>query len=443
MRVPKAPPPIRQLLQLLSTDDAAAIVGVGIEPTHNGVYRHWDELLRRTPPAGLTHEQWWLATKLARGVQRPLPLTDVHDQPFTYTIPDPMLELLHQIDQRASGRVSMPAQITSADTRDRYILSSLIEEAIASSQLEGASTTRRVAKEMIRTGRSPRTRAERMILNNYFAINKAREARNVKLTPDLVLELHEIVTENTLDDPDDAGRIQTNDEDRVSVYYGDVLVHTPPPAAELPDRLARLCDFANDHEAQPFVHPVVRAIALHFWLAYDHPFADGNGRTARILFYWAMLAADYWLAEFLSISRILVKAPAQYGKAFLYTESDENDMTYFILYQLHAIDRATTELYEYLERKAAETREAEDLLRNAGIFNHRQLALLSHALRHTSPTYTYLSHAQSHGVVRQTARTDILELRDRGLLESARVGRTIHFFPASDLQDRLANIGDG
>ena len=183
MRVPKAPPPIRQLLQLLSTDDAAAIVGVGIEPTHNGVYRHWDELLRRTPPAGLTHEQWWLATKLARGVQRPLPLTDVHDQPFTYTIPDPMLELLHQIDQRASGRVSMPAQITSADTRDRYILSSLIEEAIASSQLEGASTTRRVAKEMIRTGRSPRTPAERMILDNYFAINKAREARNVKLTP--------------------------------------------------------------------------------------------------------------------------------------------------------------------------------------------------------------------------------------------------------------------
>jgi Fic family protein len=63
------------------------------------------------------------------------------------------------------------------------------------------------------------------------------------------------------------------------------VFHTPPPAAELPARLEAMCDFANSKTPDTFIHPVVRGIFLHFWLAYDHPFVDGNGRTARALFY--------------------------------------------------------------------------------------------------------------------------------------------------------------
>lgn len=59
---------------------------------------------------------------------------------------------------------------------------------------------------------------------------------------------------------------------------------------------------------------------MHFMLSYDHPFVDGNGRTARILFYWSMLSQDYWLAEFLPISRLLKMAPSQYARSFIYTE---------------------------------------------------------------------------------------------------------------------------
>ncbi len=138
-----------------------------------------------------------------------------------------------------------------------------------------------------------------------------------------MLELHRILTEGTLDDPTAAGRLQRPDEERIAVVDATdgSLIHTPPPATELPARLQALCDFANqgEDESDSFIHPVVRAILLHFFLAYDHPFEDGNGRTARALFYWAMRTNGYWLAEYLSISRILREAPAQYSRAFLFT----------------------------------------------------------------------------------------------------------------------------
>jgi Fic family protein len=55
-----------------------------------------------------------------------------------------------------------------------------MEEAITSSQLEGAATTREVAKEMIREGRQPRDRSERMILNNYLTMQRIGAIRNDK-----------------------------------------------------------------------------------------------------------------------------------------------------------------------------------------------------------------------------------------------------------------------
>jgi Fic family protein len=103
-------------------------------------------------------------------------------------------------------------------------------------------------------------------------------------------------------------------------------IHKPPPAEQLPERMQLLCDFANESDnGERFVHPVIRAILLHFWLAYDHPFEDGNGRTARILFFWLMRIRGYWLAEYLPISRFIRKAPANSARAFMETETDEGD----------------------------------------------------------------------------------------------------------------------
>ena len=195
-----------------------------------------------------------------------------------------------------------------------------------------------------------------------------------------------------------------------------------------------MCDFANDELNGEYVPPVVRAIALHFMLGYDHPFQDGNGRTARALFYWAMLNRGYWLTEFLSISRILKAAPAQYARSFLHTEQDDNDLTYFILYQLQVIQRSIQELHSYLNRKIRDLQEVRrSLAAMPGEFNHRQLAVLQHAMNNSDAQYTVQSHMNSHSVVHETARKDLLELEQRGLLNKHLVGKAFVWVPVPDL----------
>ncbi len=279
-----------------------------------------------------------------------------------------------------------------------------------------------------------------MILNNFLTMSRLGELKNKPLTKDLVFEIHRLITEDTLDDPTAAGRFR-RDKEKVVVndLYGEVY-HDPPPAAQLGDRMKAMCDFANEKAPSGFVHPVLRSIILHFWLAYDHPFADGNGRTARALFYWSMLRHNYWLCEYISISPIILKAPGRYQLAFLFTETDENDLTYFILYHLDVMQRAIRQLHDYIKRKSEQVRKLDSELRGVVVLNHRQRALIGHALRHSSQVYTIQSHRLSHNVVYETARKDLTDLVKRGLLTAWKAGRTWCFTPVSDLEMRLSQL---
>ena len=199
-----------------------------------------------------------------------------------------------------------------------------------------------------------------------------------------------------------------------------------------------MCDFANAKgDDASFIHPVVRSILLHFWLAYDHPFEDGNGRTARLLFYWSMRQNGYWLTEYLSISRILRQGPTKYARAFVLTETDDFDATYFILFQLEVIERAILELHRYLKRKITEVRKVELALRGEENLNHRQLALLSDAIRTPERSYTFRSHAATHNVTQETARTDLLHLWRRDLLTRRKAGRRFVFSAPRNLSELL------
>lgn len=441
MHVEKAPS-VSDLLDKLDRDATIAVLTAPADVLPRDRYLHWDKLKRLDPPDGLTSEQWWLKIKMARGDDlRQLPLADREGNLFGYTLPDVVLRHLHHVDQRCGGEVAMDEVVTSErEAGTRFLVNSLMEEAIRSSQLEGATTSRVVAKELLRSGREPQDRSERMIVNNYRALQFMREEMGDTLTSDSVLELHRIVTEGTLDDPSAAGRLQRPDEPRVAVFDRDEdeAIHIPPPAEQLPERLELMCRFANEGDGgDPFVHPVLRAILLHFWLAYDHPFEDGNGRTSRILFFWAMQSRNYWLAEYLPISRFIRNAPARYGKAFLETETDGGDTTYFLIHQLEVIERAIDDLHLYLRRKVAEVRNVEKLLQGTDDLNGRQLALLTEAIRHPDLIHTFASHSKGHRVTHETARTDLRGLVDRGLLVQRRSGRRHLFEAAPDLAERL------
>ena len=138
MKLPLAPPDFWHVLGG-SRDSLKKIFAAGVLPTVGEKYRHWDTLRELTPPGDLTHEEWWAGIKLARqSLLRPLPLADSQGRPFAFAMPDPAWEMVHRIDQEARGATTFPELVANDQSRKRYLVSSLIEEAITSSQLEGA-----------------------------------------------------------------------------------------------------------------------------------------------------------------------------------------------------------------------------------------------------------------------------------------------------------------
>jgi len=447
MRLPQKPPDYAKLLQeIQSPEQLSDILQRVAEPTLNGKYIHWETVRRMTPPEGLNHPDWWLGLKFHRTASGKKTIFLAKDgTPFRYALVDPIPEKLHAIDLAAGGTIEARSNMLNTENRDLYYISSLMEEAITSSQLEGAATTRQVARDMLSNGRPPQNRDEQMILNNYLAMETIGDYKDSALTLERILEIHRRLTQDTLDNPEAVGRFRTVEDGEVVVHDQLTLEihHRPPSPDTLRERIQLLCDFANGSTARGFVHPVLRAIIVHFMLAYDHPFVDGNGRTARALFYWTLLHHGYWLFKFITISPILRKSPGKYAKAFLYTETDDNDLTYFVLHQLAVIDKAMTELGNYVTRKTQQQKAIEQKLRGQVTLNHRQLSLLSHAGRHPLHRYTVTSHQTRHGVVYQTARTDLLDLAARGLLVKSKIGKTFYFTPVSDLEQVLERLGAG
>lgn len=448
MKIPLSPPKFDELLSDLiekTPKRFIEILSMNIKPDPKGAYYHWDKIRHLSPPNDLAVEEWWLAIKSARkALYRPIPHTTKNGDPFVYAQPDIIQRLLHQVTRDASGVIQSSEAVTNPQTRDTYLVNSLIEEAITSSQLEGASTTRKVAKEMIRQSRKPKDNSEKMIVNNYHAMQFINDMKHEKLTPRMIFELHKIICDGTLENPDAVGKLRTTDD----IYVGDerdaTKLHIPPKAVELEKRIENMCSFANDNGSSGFMHPVIKAILLHFILAYDHPFEDGNGRTARALFYWCMLNQGYWVIEYISISRILKEAPARYSRSYLYTETDDNDATYFIAYQLEVIVRAIKDLFIYLDNKAKEIRTVEKILKKSPrlikLLNHRQIALLNRALKKPHSIYYVESHRSSHNVTYQTARTDLMKLEELGLLEKTKIGKAYAFIAPDDLRNRLETL---
>jgi len=452
MQLPASPPRFEPLMSATlaqGAELALRVFGGSSDVDDHGRYLHWDKLRHLPPPQGLSSEQWWLGIKLSRRKNyRPLPLMDVRGRAFQYCLPGEVQRELHWLDRHAAGSIQAEPLIADTERQKSFLIRSLIEESINSSQLEGASTTQNVAREMIRSERAPRDHSERMIFNNYEAMRFIRDQRGDPLTPSIVFELQRILTRGTLEVEDQSGRFRRPTE-RIEVVddRSHVVLHTPPAAEQLPTRMEALCAFANaDSDSadvgHTFLHPVIKAIALHFMLGYDHPFCDGNGRTARALFYWAMAREGYWLTEYISISKIIKQAPAQYGRAYLHTESDDNDLTYFLIHQLEVLRKAVDALHVYLRDKQRDIGEAEQMItrnpRLAGKLNFRQNALLRHALKHPRFAYVIEEHQHSHGISYDVARKDLLAMSDKlGLLKRTREGKRYLFIVPDDLERRI------
>jgi Fic family protein len=440
LKIPEKAPDWQKVLREGISPDLATKT-IAVVRKANSEYLYWDDFKYQPMPQGVTPESAWAMVKASRLFQTSsLPLADSKGRPFGYWLPDCVLREIHYIDQQAGGAILVEDPSVHSEEKQRYMIRSLIDEAISSSQIEGAVTTRVVAKEMLRKGRKPKDRSEQMIYNNYRSMQMIKRHLSEPLTIDLITKTHASMIENTLEVPAWAGRFRTTEDEEIRVFDSDgQILHVPPGAADVPGSMEHLCNYANSDGEDEFVNPIIKGIIIHFWLAYVHPFMDGNGRTARALFYWYMLKHNYWLFEYLSVSTAILSARAQYYRSFLYSEMDDNDATYFIVYNLEAVHEALETLNEYIERKQEEKRNAYRFAVKYPALNLRQRALLASALEKPQEIYTIETHANVHGVTYQTARTDLLALKDMGLLEMRKEGKKFIFMPVADIAIKLGS----
>lgn len=395
-------------------------------------YWYWSDVKYKKMPSDITIQEFWFAMKFNRKAKQVF----VWDQyGIKVSVTNKMQRLCHNFDMNFGGAWGSDSIIPN-DDRERYLVSQLMEEAIASSQMEGASTTRKVAKEMLRKNASPRSRSEQMIANNYESIRFISAHKNEELTPELLLHIHALMTKKTLEDAEDEGRFRTNDEVVVENSITHEVVHTPPTYTEIPHFVEQLCDFANNEDENVFIHPIIKAIIIHFMIAYVHPFTDGNGRTARALFYWYMLKKGYWLTEYLSISSIIYRSKASYERSYLHAEADAGDMGYFVIYHLRVLELAFKELQSYIRRKIAQRQNSTSLLLLGGI-NERQATILTW-FRDNPDTVLTIKEVETRFAVSQpTAKLDVDGLVNKGLLRKVPVNRVKSNYIKGEDFDRI------
>ncbi|ROM33687.1 hypothetical protein BK648_23165 [Pseudomonas poae] len=409
-----------------------------------GRYLHWDEF-RRYPSPGVDKDAAWAAIKMARACgSKTLELRSECGSPFFLYNTDFCDAVIHAVESITSRLGGAAAASPQYRDNTQYLVDSLMmEEAISSAQLEGAATTRKIAKDMLAKERAPQNDDERMILNNYHLMRHAKFNKDEPLSVALICEFHGIATAGIDEEDVQPGHIRSHDD----IFVGgasDEVVHQPPRAALLPDRLEALCRFANErHDGQGgthFIHPVVKAIILHFMIGYEHPFRDGNGRTARSLFYWFMLKSGYWPFEYISISTLLKEAPMQYGRSYIYTETDAFDLTYFVIYQLRVIERAISDFMSYFEGKRKEALELMGWVDTLGLkegLNYRQAHFLKKVLQHPGRVFTPRELTHDYDISENTARKDLEKLMGMKVLFKVQEGKAFLYVARDDGQANL------
>ena len=377
----------------------------------NADYEYWDKAKYKKLPKDFTPQKLWVNVKASRLVNM---ISVWNKYGINLCVTSQMQRLCHEFDMKFGSFWEVEGDSQFAEKK-YYLSSSLMEEAIYSSKMEGASTTRIEAKDMLRKKKSPQNKSQQMIVNNYNTIQYIVEHKEEPLTEELLLTIHRLMTVKTLDNPEDAGRFRTNNKVVVADMVEGDIIYTPPSFQEIPEFVESLCDFFNNDNPRTFIHPIIRGIIVHFMLAFMHPFVDGNGRTARALFYWYMLKGGYKLTEYMSISRVIAKSKANYEKAFQYVENDGNDMGYFVAYNLRALEKSFQQLRDYIQRKQHEKSAASSFMM-AGNINHRQALVLQRLKEEPDTIFTVKDVQEQFFVSSMTARKDLSDLVQQGYM---------------------------
>lgn len=429
---------IAKILEQYNTD--RSLYSEAVYNACEPIYYYWDKVKHKIPPGNLSKTEYWTLIKQVRKISSShTPIKAETGDFFTWLRLGYTDEFLHKIDVQMGGKIFAEYKdIITPYGKQRLLTKSIIEEAIASSQLEGAVTTTPIAKKILVENLPPKNRSERMIVNNYKTMQALQnDYKDKQLSREMLFELHALITKDTIDQ-DKVYRYR-NDKDGITLNdQTKYIYHIPPKEEFMKLEMERLILYANDEDKGGFVHPIVKAIFLHFWIGYLHPFYDGNGRLARTLFYWYLLRNDYWAIQYLPISLVIKEAPEKYGMAFVYAEQDDWDITYFYDFHIRKIMQAQKNFIEYLHRKTGENASIEALLDKKFNLNDRQKEVLKYLLFKDENSYiTPSSYIAFYKVSKMTSISDLKKLEKMQLAYTKKVGKYVRYYGSDYLRQSI------
>jgi Fic family protein len=310
-----------------------------------------------------------------------------------------------------------------------FLLDSTIEEAITSAIYEGAHSTRAQAEQLIASGARPKNKDEWMLVNNFRAMKWVQGNRRQPLSKEVVLQLHKLVTENTLegDDINFCGKFR-NDK----VYVGP---HEGVEFSLLESVIVEMIELTTNNRR--YLHPLVKGILIHYFIGYIHPFFDGNGRTARALFYYKAMKNDLNYVELLSVSAYLKEHGKQYESAFQKVKENDYDVTYFVDFCLDSMSHALKEV----SRKINFLIRLLDLKERFGL-SGQQVGLLQRMALHKFRTIDADEYSKQIAKSREYARRDLKQLLELGFVNELKVGKKLVYKVNAQRLKELYQIGN-
>ena len=407
-----------------------------LEKYSNEQYLFWDKIKFQKLPEELeTHEELWYIIINVRLLYN----TNIKTKNwglFWLWKPTFLEELLHNLDLSLWWKFLW---INFNETERKVFLQNWItEEAISSSQIEWALTSSKVAREMIWKWRKPITKDEKMILNNYKAMTFVNDEEFLKqdLSLEWLIELQRILTKDTLNEKNQEWRLR-KDTDEIIIQNREwtKVLYTPPEEKILEPELVKLLNYANDND-WVFTHPFIKAVILHFWIGYLHPFCDWNWRTARTLFYWYLLKKWYWGFSYIPISTVIKNSRKQYENAYIFTEQDNSDLTYFLVYIANKTNIAFTQFQDYVETKKKKQKDIFSELNHLWL-NERQNKLLAYFLDNRKNYTNNSIHKNYYWIAIDTAKRDLEGLIDNWFLKKEKQWKYVNYFPVNNLETLL------
>ncbi len=351
---------------------------------------------------------------------------------INWWISNTMEAQLHKLDIGLAGGREIEI-LLSPKWIHRYKTNALIDESIASAQLAGLAVSKKAAKEMLLKKRSPQNNDEQICINIYRALQLGMSKKEQLLTEGLLLQLHQVLTKDTIK-LKGVGHYRTNN--KVDLSAIDSSAGYKPVDAKKISQTMELLFALYNNDAEPFfIHPLVKACLLHYLIATIRPFRDANGRIARLLAQMYLLKKDYWVTEFISISNVVSKFKQQYHKSFALAQTEQHNIGYFIQFYIQSIQMAHKSVRDFALRISKEKQE-KSVHKIAG-YNERQTAVLQWLKEDKDKAVTIREIRSVYGVSKETARTDLTALVEKGWIKYYHINKKTYAFVKGEAFDEL------